>query len=144
MRLVPPAALLAALLFLSVGSAQAAPLILFHTPSNNIGCAMSDSKALGAGVRCDIGEHSWPLPPRPKTYACTQVDYVAGLALGSKGKSGFFCAGDTVMHQGRVLKYGRHLNDGRFTCWSRRTGVTCRNRRNGHGLFLSRASYRRF
>ena len=145
MRLVPQAALLTALLCLTASATvQAAPLKLFHTPSNNIGCAMSDSKALGAGVRCDIGEHSWPLPPRPKTYACTQVDYISGLSLGAKGKAQFFCAGDTVMHQGSVLKYGHHLNDGRFTCWSRRSGVTCHNRHNGHGLFLSRASYRRF
>src|SRR3954452_18400851 len=112
MRLVPRAGVLAALLCLTASSAaQSAPLRLFHTASNNIGCAMSDSKALGAGVRCDIGEHSCPLPPRPKTYACTQVDYVAGLTLDAKGKSGFFCAGDTVMHQGSVLKYGHHLKD---------------------------------
>src|SRR4051812_35123550 len=103
---LPRVSLLAVLLVLTASAtAHAAPLKLFHTPSNNIGCAMSDSKDLGRFVRCDIDEHSWPLPPRPNTFACHELDYVAGLTLGAKGKSRFFCAGDTVAHQGSVLGY---------------------------------------
>ena len=41
----------------------------FQMPSKNIGCAMSDDKDLGRYVRCDIQEHSWPMPPRPDTRA---------------------------------------------------------------------------
>ena len=141
MRL-PRATLFAVLLVLIVPSAASA-LVLFHTPSNNIGCAMSDSKDF-VEVRCDIGEHSWPLPPKPHTQACRELDYVGGLVLNAKGKPSFFCAGDTVLHQGKVLAYGHSKRVGRFTCTSKTTGVTCRNRRNGHGFFLSRASYRRF
>src|SRR3954470_12449695 len=99
MRL-PRTALLALVLVLSAPAAAHA-LTLFHTPSNNIGCAMSDTGQLGHFVRCDIGEHSWPLPqPRPKGQACRELDYIAGLTIDTKGKSQFFCAGDTVLHQG--------------------------------------------
>ena len=140
---LPRAALLAVLLVL-IAAAPASALVVFHSPSKNIGCAMSDDKELGRFVRCDIGEHNWPLPPRPKTRACQEVDFIAGLTLGTKGKSHFFCAGDTVLRQGKELAYGKSKRVGRFTCTSETSGVTCRNRRNGHGLFLSRASYRRF
>jgi hypothetical protein len=145
MRHVPRAALLAAFLSLNFApSAGAAKFSYFHTPSDNIGCAMYDKGEQGIFVRCDIGEHAWSLPPRPHTKACRELDYISGLVLGPKGKSHFFCAGDTAMHQGSVLAYGDSRRVGRFTCTSRTSGVTCRNRRNGHGLFLSRASYRRF
>jgi hypothetical protein len=39
------------------------------------------------------------------------------------------------------LAYGRTWRHGPFTCVSRRTGLTCTNGR-GHGLFLSRESWR--
>ena len=143
MRFACTAALLAVAFLSGVSTANASSLRLFHTPSKNIGCSMSDDK-FGRSVRCDIGEHSWPLPPRPNTQGCRQLDLIAGLTFGTTGKSHFFCAGDTVLRQGSVLRYGHSLRVGRFTCTSRTTGVTCRNRRNGHGLFLSRASYRRF
>lgn len=42
-----------------------------------------------------------------------------------------------------TLRYGRIWRFRAFTCVSRRTGLTCRNRA-GHGLFFSRESYRVF
>src|SRR3954451_965285 len=145
MHLPRRTALLAALLSLTaVSSAPAATSAFFHTPSGNIGCAMFDKGDLGIFVRCDIGEHSWPLPPKPHSQACRELDYIAGLEMGAKGKSHFFCAGDTVLHQGKVLAYGTSKRVGRFTCTSRTSGATCRNRSNGHGLFLSKERYGRF
>ena len=41
----------------------------------------------------------------------------------------------------RTLAYGKSWQRGPFTCTSRVTGVTCRNR-TGHGLFISRQAYR--
>jgi hypothetical protein len=41
----------------------------------------------------------------------------------------------------RTLAYGESWQRGPFTCTSRVTGVTCRNR-TGHGLFISRQTYR--
>src|SRR5689334_10442726 len=141
MRPVPLAALLAALISLTGATASSAKSVLFHTPSKNIGCVMVNDSDFHY-VRCDIGEHSWPLPPKPHTPACRELDLIGGLSLGVKGKSRFFCAGDTVLHQGTKLAYGDSKSLGRFKCTSETSGVTCVNRRNGHGLFLSRASYR--
>ena len=42
-----------------------------------------------------------------------------------------------------TLRYGRTWRNGAYTCRSRLTGLTCTNRA-GHGLFLSRVSYRAF
>jgi hypothetical protein len=143
---LPRAALLAVVLVL-IGQSAAAHAThsgFFHTPSGNIGCAMWDNDDIGVFVRCDIGEHNWDLPPKPHTVACQELDYIAGLELGAKGKSNFVCAGDTVQHLGKKLASGKSKTVGRFTCTSKTSGVTCRNRHNGHGLFLSRASYRRF
>jgi hypothetical protein len=49
-----------------------------------------------------------------------------------------------TQHPGYVtLAYGKTWRHGPFTCSSDVTGVTCRNRA-GHGLFLSRQSWRAF
>ena len=115
-------------------------LTQFETPSGNIGCIMGS----GYGARCDIQNKDWSRGPRPK--GCpTQVDWGQGLIVGKTGKGHIVCAGDTTLNNGGgTLGYGKSTSVGRFTCTSRTSGVTCRNRRNGHGLFLSRASYRRF
>jgi len=39
------------------------------------------------------------------------------------------------------LAYGKSWRAGTFTCTSQVTGVTCRNR-HGHGLFISRRTWR--
>jgi hypothetical protein len=41
----------------------------------------------------------------------------------------------------RNLPYGTSFRRAGFTCTSRVTGITCVNR-NGHGLFISRQSWR--
>ena len=59
------------------------------------------------------------------------------------------CTGGVLYDIGRdtpafvTLAYGRTWRYRGFTCVSRITGLTCTNRA-GHGLFLSRASYRLF
>ncbi|MCW2989815.1 MAG: hypothetical protein JWM73_409 [Solirubrobacterales bacterium] len=108
----------------------------FQSPSGNMGCYIS-----AGGARCDIAVHSWPTPAEP---ASCDLDYGGGLAVGKKGRGGFFCAGDTTLHQGPVLAYGTARSAGRFTCQSRTAGMRCVNRRNGHGFLLARDSFRRF
>jgi hypothetical protein len=44
----------------------------------------------------------------------------------------------------RVLRYGTTRAFGRFTCTSRTTGLTCRDRRSGHGFAVSRERQRLF
>ena len=43
-----------------------------------------------------------------------------------------------------VLAYGKSRGFGRFTCTSRTTGLTCRDRRSGHGFAVSRERQRLF
>jgi Family of unknown function (DUF6636) len=40
-----------------------------------------------------------------------------------------------------TLRYGASWRRGSFRCWSRTSGVTCRNAA-GHGVFLARGSWR--
>jgi hypothetical protein len=45
---------------------------------------------------------------------------------------------DTVLNpKARVLAYGRSITFGRLRCTSRRTGITCRSTRSGHGFTVS-------
>ena len=70
-----------------------------------------------------------------------------GFTLSPTGKGLVNCSGGILynpatQHPSYVtLAYGRTRRVGSFTCASRRTGLTCRNGR-GHGLFLSRESWR--
>jgi hypothetical protein len=48
-----------------------------------------------------------------------------------------------MLPHARVLRYGQRWQGGAFSCMSRRTGLTCRNR-SRHGFFLSRTSWRVF
>jgi hypothetical protein len=76
------------------------------------------------------------------------VDW-AGFTLGPATKGSVECSGGamvdpTTQHLRYVtLAYGNAWKHGVFTCSSAVTGVTCRNRA-GHGLFVSRQSWRAF
>jgi hypothetical protein len=119
--------------------AAARSIRFFQSPSHNIGCVMVRGKY--AEARCDIAKHSWKAPKKPKS---CQLDYGNGLLVTRHGKGRFVCAGDTVLHQGKVLAYGKAIRWGPFKCKSKRSGVRCVNRRNGHGFKLSRQRARRF
>lgn len=70
-----------------------------------------------------------------------------GFELGARTRGRVVCSGgilyspDTQVPRYRTLPYGRTWRHGAFACTSRRTGVTCRNH-SGHGLFVSRESWR--
>jgi hypothetical protein len=108
----------------------------FVSPTRNIGCVM-DKEA----VRCDIRDHSWQSPPKPKS---CDVDYGGGVAVGRSGKATFVCAGDTTLEAGPVLAYGESISKGRFRCTSTETGMRCVNKRNGHGFLLSKQTVKLF
>lgn len=108
----------------------------FQSPSKNIGCVMSEES-----VRCDIRDHSWPTPPKPKN---CELDYGGGVAVDTSGKAQLICAGDTALGVGPVLSYGSAITKGRFRCFSGENGVRCVNRRNHHGFVLSKQSYKLF
>ena len=134
--LIAPTALVACVCMLALASSSAFGFKSFQTPSHNIACVMFKT-----GVRCDIAQHSWKAPPKPKS---CDVDYGNGLSLSTHGRATFTCAGDTILHMGAVLPYGQSKTKGRFRCTSLTSGVRCINRTNGHGFFLSRQVARRF
>ena len=129
-------AALLALLAALVVAAPAGAATFFETPTHNIGCVVSAS-----GARCDIREHAWKPPPKPRS---CPVDWGFGLTVGRRGFAHWVCAGDTVFGGKRVLGYRKSIRRGRFTCTSRRDGVRCVNTRNEHGFKLGRRLVRWF
>jgi hypothetical protein len=126
---------------ISSQAAQARPetLIGFRMPSRNMACAIEPALPGARGVlRCDVLSGLKPRPHR----AC-ELDWT-GLSMGVTGRATPTCAGDTVADPRMpILRYGRSWHRGAFTCTSRRTGVTCRNRA-GHGFVLARERWRSF
>lgn len=132
-------AMVLSVLALGVLAALATPArgaFYFHSPSGNIGCGISRN-----GARCDIREHSWRPPPKPRS--CRE-DWGYGLTVGKRHNGSFFCGGDTVLGLGHSLAYGRAVIRGRFKCTSRSDGVRCVNMRSRHGFKLSREHPNRF
>ena len=129
-----------ALAVTAVAAATASAKIrLFQSPTGNIGCVIAVGNG-GNEARCDVAQHSWQAGPKPKN---CELDYGQGLVVGTKHRAAFVCAGDTTLHQGPVLRYGRTVRRGTMSCTSSTSGMTCRNGR-GHGFFLSKQRYRLF
>lgn len=105
----------------------------FYTPSRNISCGIT-----GDGVRCDVMKHDWVPPPKP--VQC-EYDYGFTLVLGHEGPK-FGCVSDAVVSVETVIvPYGTSVRQPGFSCDVTEAGVTCRDSRNSHGFFVSKASY---
>ncbi len=137
-----------ALAVLAAGTAAAATTLPgFRSPSGNIKCLYVPGPP--AFVWCSIAHANYS---KKLTAYCAQpkigVDW-AGFSLGTKTKGSVECAGGVLydpqtQHPHYVtLAYGKTWRHGAFTCTSATTGVTCRNPK-GHGIFVSRESYRVF
>ena len=123
-----------------------AAVIGFASPSGNIRCAASTQLLV-----CGIGHSAYGKRLQdgcinPKGEMGAGVDW-HGFSLTPGGRGRILCTGG-AMFPGRpprlsMLPYGVPWKRGPFSCVVRRTGVTCVNGR-GHGLFVSRASYRVF
>jgi hypothetical protein len=132
------------------GSAgQAAPLPGVKTPTRNISCFYVPIKPTTHGnLLCDIKTSSFSRAQQNRCQARTGLDW-HGFELSDRGKAQPVCTGGVLYDIGRdtprfvVLAYGRTWRSHAFTCRSRLAGLTCTNG-HGHGLFLSRASYRLF
>lgn len=143
---------LAALVAFAVcaGAAVAATLPGVKTPTRNISCFYVPVKPTTHGnLLCNIKKASYT---GALQHQC--IDGPAGLdwhgfELSEQKKAHVVCTGGVLYDIGRdtpryvVLPYGRTWRSHGFTCVSRFTGLTCTNRA-GHGLFLSRESYRLF
>jgi hypothetical protein len=121
----------------STGAARSATRLPgFHSPSGNIACLVLPSNDL----LCTIVHAGYAATLQSR---CGGLDW-HGFMLRSTGPGAVNCAGG-ILSRGRpsyvTLPYGTSWKQGRFTCSSHTGGVTCRNR-NGHGLFVSRQSWR--
>jgi hypothetical protein len=108
--------------------------VQFRSPSHNIYCHVAVWKG-GNEARCDVLQHSYRVPPKPKW---CHFDWPGSVTLSHKAR--FACVSDPAtgsLHV-RTLAYGSHVRAGHIRCTSRTTGVTCRNLRTGHGFKVSR------
>lgn len=132
---------MSAALLIAPAAASAFKLRMFHIPGGNIGCALIYGKeARGGDARCDIDGHSWKAPPKPRW---CELDWGSGMVIGPRRRAQFVCAGDTVLHQGRLLPTGRSVALGPYRCKSLQEAVRCLNRKSGRGFLLSRSVARR-
>jgi hypothetical protein len=145
--------LVAALALVVVAAASAAPTPIpgIRSPSGNISCLyVPRSGALGAPeLLCNIRRSSYGARlQRLCVGGKAGVDW-HGFELTPTKRATVVCSGGILYDPSRqkptytTLAYGHTWRHGPFTCVSRVTGVTCRNRAQ-HGLFLSRVSYRLF
>ncbi len=127
--------LLALALLVSAAPAQAQNYIAFHSPSENIQCAIYGGDY--AGARCDMVEltPSFTKPP-------PDCDFDWGFSFGvdpQSGKGYLACVSDAVADPaGLTLDYGAQIGLAGITCTSAKTGMRCTNTA-GHGFAISKA-----
>jgi len=134
-------------LALSAGVAVAARLPGVKTPSQNISCFYVPQRPTSHGnLLCNIKQAVYTKALQSRCISPpTGLDW-HGFTLSDTKRGQVLCAGG-LMYDARdtptfvTLAYGKTWRYRGFTCVSRVTGLTCTNAR-GHGLFLSRASWR--
>ena len=133
--------ILCALTLTAGPAAAAATLPGFRSPSGNIRCLLLAGSP--ASLLCTIAHASYTKQLQDQCMARASLDWHGFMLVGSR-KGTPTCSGGILHTQPPHyvnLPYGRSWHRASFTCTSRVTGVTCRSAA-GHGLFLSRASWR--
>jgi hypothetical protein len=93
----------------------------FRSPTGKLGCAFYSDAQTPRTVRCE-----W------------RGSNDRALTLEERGKTHRIKISDTVMDpKANVLAYGHTATFGKLRCTSRRTGITCRSTRSGHGFMIS-------
>jgi hypothetical protein len=141
------AAVVLLVLALAGSAAGAATLPGVETPTRNISCFYVPIKPTARGILlCGIKQAVYLQSAQNACMARSSLDW-HGFELGLTRRAELLCAGGIMYDAGhdppvfKVLVYGRSWLYRGFSCVSRVTGLTCTNRA-GHGLFLSRESYR--
>jgi hypothetical protein len=144
-RVVLVSAAAIVVLVLSAQASSVTRLPGFRSPSKNIRCLFMPGPP--SWMLCQIAHADYA--KKLEAYCAAPpigVDW-GGFSLGARTKGSVVCTGgvlydpDTQRPSYVTLPYGRRWRHGVFSCWSRTTGVTCRNGRS-HGLFVSRQSWR--
>ncbi len=131
----------------AAAAAPAARLPGVRTPSRNIECFVVPVRPTArANLLCTIRVASYTrLLQRRCISPPTGLDW-HGFQLPDRGRAHVVCSGG-ILYDGRdhpvlrTIPYGSVWRQGPYTCRSRLSGLTCTTRA-GHGLFLSRASWR--
>jgi eukaryotic-like serine/threonine-protein kinase len=107
-----------------------------RTPSGNIACFVSHGT-----LRCQIAQAAYRPQLQRQCLTRASLDW-HGFELSRTEGGRPSCSGGilTGPPSYRTLAYGSSRNAGDVTCTSRITGLTCTI--GGHGLFISRASWR--
>src|SRR4051794_26885143 len=115
------AASLAAAGLALVPASASASYRAFRSPTGKLGCAFYSDPRTPRTARCDwFGSDD------------------QALTLTEKGRARRIRISDTVLDpKARVLAYGHSTKFGKLKCTSRRTGITCRSTRSGHGFMVS-------
>jgi hypothetical protein len=144
-RLVAVLVLLLATAALAVPLASARQLPGFRSPTANIRCFVLVGHS--GDLLCTIGSSSYAKALQTRCISGgVGVDW-HGFTLGATGKATLNCSGGiqydpaTDRLPTSTLAYGSKWRSGAYTCASSSSGVTCHNR-HGHGLFVSRTSWR--
>ena len=142
-------AFLATALLMPAGSSAGIKLRFFHTLDSNISCGMIKDtktrrkhhkkiKGFPGEARCDLREHTWAAPPKPKW---CPLDWGDGVVVSRHGLGNYVCAGDTVANPSApALGPGSGITLGRYTCSVLAASVRCTNNVNGHGFEVSAAT----
>ena len=137
-------ALLGAALATTAAAASATILPGFRSPSGNISCLLVPGPP--RNVQCQIAKAGYSGKLQARCHAGGGVDW-HGFTLTAGKPATIVCSGgilyDPATERPRyvTLPYGASWRHGVFTCLSRITGVTCTSK-TGHGLFVSRQSWR--
>ena len=114
------------------------------TPSGNIHCFYVPAKP--AHLLCDIHRASYSHREQDGCQARSGLDW-HGWEVYATRSAAPVCSGGILYNSNRDkpvfrrLPYGKTWHFGAFTCVSRITGLTCTSS-SGHGIFLSRQSWR--
>ena len=139
-------ALVVLALVAGAGPAAAArtPIPGIRTPSGNIACLAVPGPP--SALHCTIAVSSFGTQLQERCLRLATVDW-HGFELARSTRGRVTCSGGILYSPGtqrpvyRLLAYGATWRRSGFACASARAGLTCRNG-SGHGLFLSRESWR--
>jgi hypothetical protein len=121
---------LAAVATLATAGVAAAAFTPFRTPSGLVGCYYATGPTT---LRCDVGYRTRFTGKR----SCAGV-YGQAFSMSSKGRPRVLCVSDTARDPSApALAYGKSRHYGPYTCTSKTSGLTCRNRAS-HGWTLSK------
>jgi hypothetical protein len=124
----PLAACLAAAALVAVPAGAQAAYRAFRSPTGALGCAFYSDAQTPRTVRCEWRDGN-----------------DRAFTLREQGRTHRIKISDTVMDpHAKVLAYGRSTHFGKLRCTSRRTGITCRSLRSGHGFMVSLERRRTF